>query len=266
MASATTLGTAKLFKDVDPWFMHPDLQAYGAFCALGCAFPWPGRIPGYDLVTSRIVKVEDAFATWPMKQAYIVKQDTREAFLLDMLAHPDPYLANQDTVDPGSYTDPNSPGCSRLLDAELNPIRRAFRKNDLRNWIPKRPMLLCGVKGDQTVFFDYQTRVMEKYWTKSFNGRPPRTTGLLEVLDLSAPGGYNDPCAAARSNFISVQTDVKHAIRVVQNCVGTLSSAFWQWGDSFISSNLPAAYHVLGGVPCLNAERTFFSKVATEGR
>jgi len=75
------------------------------------------------------------------------------------------------------------------------PWRKALKSNDLRNWVPAAPVLLCGGSNDPTVFW-LNTQLMQGYWAS----RAPALTSV-GVLDLesAAPGG--DPYGNLKIGF-----------------------------------------------------------------
>ncbi len=58
--------------------------------------------------------------------------------------------------------------------------RRALATNDLRNWVPTAPVLLCGGDQDPLVFW-FNTDLMQRYWAAHAPASAP-----LSVLDLDA--------------------------------------------------------------------------------
>jgi len=76
-----------------------------------------------------------------------------------------------------------------------NTLRQAFKTNDLRNWIPQRPVLMCGGDQDPTVFFSVNTLVMQQYWAAL-------PAGAITVVDINATvTSPNDPFAAAKVGY-----------------------------------------------------------------
>jgi alpha/beta superfamily hydrolase len=61
------------------------------------------------------------------------------------------------------------------------PWRQALQSNDLRNWVPTVPVLLCGGDADPLVFW-LNTALMQDYWASH---APP--SAAVGVLDLSPP-------------------------------------------------------------------------------
>ena len=89
-------------------------------------------------------------------------------------------------------------------------MRKAFKANDLRNWAPQRPVLLCGGNADPTVFFSVNTTLMQGLWSAPSPLALP--AGLLTVLDVdSAPTGAADPFAAAKAGFAQAKAQAAQA-------------------------------------------------------
>jgi len=74
-------------------------------------------------------------------------------------------------------------------------LRRAAVANDLRNWLPQRPVFFCGGAQDPTVNF-LSTQATAGHFRA--RGMAP---AQLTVVDLEQPGGAGDPYAAARAGF-----------------------------------------------------------------
>jgi Prolyl oligopeptidase family len=75
------------------------------------------------------------------------------------------------------------------------PWRQALRNNDLRNWVPTAPVLLCGGSVDPLVFW-LNSALMQNYWVS----RAPATASI-RVLDLESAATSNDPYAGLKSDF-----------------------------------------------------------------
>jgi acetyl esterase/lipase len=115
----------------------------------------------------------------------LVTNDFRLAYVLDAVANPD-----------GAVPPPTSPTASEDVAANpQNTLRIAFKTNDLRNWTPTSPVLMCGGDEDPTVFFNLDALVMQHYWA----GLP---AGLVTVVDINAPvTNPDDPFAAAKVGY-----------------------------------------------------------------
>ena len=82
----------------------------------------------------------------------LVKNSYRFNYIADALANSDNVLASP----PTTYQPPATPGID---------IRKALVLNDLRNFVPTSPALLCGGSGDPTVFYSVNTSVVAGLWT-----------------------------------------------------------------------------------------------------
>lgn len=159
-------------------------------------------------------------------------------YLLDAFARPDgavPALTN------------GAPAAS-----PAHPVRIATKKNDLRNWTPTRPVLLCAGSGDPTVFYSVNTQLMQGLWSSP--SPAAAAAGLLTVLNVdSAPTGGADPYAAAKAGFAQAKAAAAQAAVAAGASDGGASAVV-------------QAYH--GGlVPpfCNAAARGFFQQVAASG-
>ena len=144
----------------------------------------------------------------------LVTNKSRADFLLDALANPDGAVPAVTTG--GAATAP------------AHPMRKALKANDLRNWAPQRPVLLCGGNADPTVFFSVNTTLMQGLWSAPSPLALP--AGLLTVLDVdSAPSGAADPFAAAKAGFAQAKANTAAqggASAVVQAYPGGLVPPF----------------------------------------
>jgi len=116
----------------------------------------------------------------------LINNQARLNYLLDALANPDGAVP---TLTTGAQA-----------ASPAHPLRVAAKKNDLRNWTPTRPVLLCGGSGDPTVFYSLNTQLMQGYWSSP--SPAAAAPGLLTVLNVdSLPGGIADPYAGAKAGF-----------------------------------------------------------------
>jgi predicted esterase len=111
---------------------------------------------------------------------HLVTNAFRLAYLQDAQANPDGGFPNM--LDNRPATNP------------ANGLRRAFKRNDLRTWVPAAPVFLCGGADDPTVLF-LNTQLIQSYW--SANG----VTAPVTVLDLESPITSGDPNAARKAAF-----------------------------------------------------------------
>jgi hypothetical protein len=168
----------------------------------------------------------------------LITNQARLAYLLDAFANPDgavPALTN------------GAPAAT-----PRHPARVAAKLNDLRNWTPSRPVLMCAGNADPTVFYSLNTQLMQGFW--SAPSPAAAAPGLVSVLDVdSAPAGATDPFAAAKVGFAQAKS-------------GTAQQAVAAGATDGGASAVVQAYH--GGlVPpfCNAAARGFFQQVLASG-
>ncbi|MDB5932329.1 MAG: hypothetical protein JWR60_4036 [Polaromonas sp.] len=168
----------------------------------------------------------------------LVTNASRLDYLLDAIAHPDGAVPSVTT--------------GAQAAAPASPIRIALKKNDLRNWTPTRPVLLCAGSNDPTVFYSVNTQLMQGFWSAPSPAAP--AAGLLTVLNVdSAPTGATDPYAAAKVGFGQAKA-------------GTAAAAVAAGATDGGASAVTQAYHGSLVPPfCNTAARGFFQQVAAAG-
>jgi hypothetical protein len=148
----------------------------------------------------------------------------RLGYLLDAQANPDGAFPN-----PTSGQPPATPA---------HPLRIASKTNDLRNWTPAAPVLLCGGNADPTVFY-MNTQLMQAYWAT--------TSAPLTVLDIDSAVTSGDPFGDVKSGF-AVAKSLLAASAIAEGATDNGASAVLQ------------DYHAGLVAPfCLSAVRTFFN-------
>jgi hypothetical protein len=83
-------------------------------------------------------------------------------------------------------------------------LRQDLKSNDLRNWAPTAPVLLCAGDSDPTVFY-LNTQLIEGYWAAT---APASSVTVLDV-DSAAAGG--DPYANEKTGFAAAKAAVEAA-------------------------------------------------------
>jgi Secretory lipase len=152
----------------------------------------------------------------------LVRNSFRVALARDSVANPDGALRSPPTSGVPTASSP------------AHPFRVAAKTNDLRNWQPASPMLMCGGNADPTVFFDINTKTMQSYWSTL-------PTGRVDVLDLDAPAsGTNTRYAAQRDGFASAKERLARS-----------------GGQESVDEN----YHTTAAIYCSAASRDFFDSV-----
>ena len=155
----------------------------------------------------------------------LVTNTYRLAYLRDAQAAPDGGFPTVSTGIPAA--------------APTNTLRQDLKTNDLRNWTPTAPVLLCGGDEDPTAFF-LNTQLMQGYWSAN---APAATVAVLDVDSAVTPG---DPYAIAKKAFAAAKA------LVAANAV--LGGATDEGATAVLE-----AYHA-GLVPpvCLSAVKSFF--------
>ena len=85
-----------------------------------------------------------------------------------------------------------------------NALRQDLAKNDLRDFNPAAPVLLCGGDTDPTVFY-LNTQLMQGYWAAH------APSAQVTVLDVDSAVGSNDPYANVKNGFTAAKTAVAAA-------------------------------------------------------
>ena len=78
-------------------------------------------------------------------------------------------------------------------------FRQALKRNDLRDWSPRAPMLVCGGDEDPTVFW-FNAQLMQRYWSVQ-----PVPAAAVTVLDLDSATSVGDPYANLKSLFATAK-------------------------------------------------------------
>jgi Prolyl oligopeptidase family len=155
----------------------------------------------------------------------LVTNTYRLSYLQDAAAAPDGGFPTVTTGIPAA-----SPG---------NTLRQALKTNDLRNWVPTSPVMLCGGNSDPTVFF-FDTQLMQDYWTAN----PPTTP--LTILDVDSSATSGDPYATIKQIF----ADAKTAMAVEAVADGATDGGALAVLQAYHATLVPPA--------CISAVKTFF--------
>ncbi|MGZ5199477.1 MAG: hypothetical protein ACXWC4_06865 [Telluria sp.] len=156
----------------------------------------PGTLGSSDLVNLGKLPATALFAADSMPQTAgytqyfgsgnLVRSDYRAAYLADMAAHP----CSQDPLSP-------------LACAPRQALRSWLVKNDLRNYTPNVPLLLCGGDGDPTVPY-FNTTSAVAY----FQGRG---ASLTELNIDSSLDGVNDFFRLPKMGFAAAKAALRAA-------------------------------------------------------
>lgn len=156
---------------------------------------------------------------------YLIINSYRLAYLEDQQANPDGGFPTFTT------------GVAAASPA--NTLRQDLKTNDLRNWTPSAPLLMCGGDQDPDVFF-FDTQLMQKYWAAKAPAAP------VSVVDVNSSPGPDDPYAKEKTGFAA-------AVDAVE--VAAIAGGAMDGGHAAVLAN----YHVRLVPPfCLAAAKSFF--------
>ncbi len=180
---------------------------------------------------------------------YLINNDYRVSYAADAASNPDGGV-------PNPVTQLQVLGVPLAATAPTQTFRLALYKNDLRNggWTPTSPTLLCGGENDPTVFFQFNTGVMQGFW----NSLLPSlfTSHLVSVLDLDPKGGPapNDSYAPIEAGFQATQAGLLAQL-MAPPPAGP--------GDTLIAAEqvLTQNYHEAVAPFCTLAARSFFNQI-----
>ncbi len=183
-----------------------------------------GKLPASALFAADSMPQASGYGQY-FGKGNLIKTTYRNGYLADLQAHP----------------------CDRSAAAPLDcapehPLRKLFLKNDLRNYAPAAPLLLCGGSGDPTVPYLNTVSALGYFRTRAHAGE------LVEV-DLDDTPGLSDPYRTPKLSFIAA----KVALRLAAIKHGDSP-------DQAVESN----YHAGLAAPfCIAATRDFFQSVLT---
>lgn len=155
----------------------------------------------------------------------LITNSYRLAYLQDSLARPDGgFPALTDGLPPASPT---------------QPLRVAFKANDLRNWSPTSPVLLCAGHDDPTVLY-LNTDLMQRYWTAA------GVTAGVRVLDVDDDPSLSDPDVGLKLAF----NTAKEGVRIAAVAGGATDGGAAAVSEAYHSTLVPPF--------CLAAVQSYF--------
>ena len=83
-------------------------------------------------------------------------------------------------------------------------LRQDLKSNDLRNWMPTAPVLLCAGDSDPTVFY-LNTQLIDGYWAST------APTSSVTLLDVDSSAASGDPYANEKTGFAAAKAAVEAA-------------------------------------------------------
>lgn len=155
----------------------------------------------------------------------LITNPYRLSYLQDSLAQPD---GGFPTVTDG-----------RPAASPTHPLRIALKANDLRNWSPTSPVMLCAGHDDPTVLY-LNTELMQQYWTGA------GVTAEIRVLDVDDDPSIDDPDAGLKLGF----NTAKESIALAAVAGGATDGGAAAVADAYHSSLVPPF--------CLAAVQSYF--------
>jgi hypothetical protein len=130
----------------------------------------------------------------------LIKNSARLSYLMDAMANPDGAVP---------------PTTGAQAGAPQSPFRKALKKNDLRDWTPHVPVLLCGGNGDPVAYYSLNTELMQGLWSTPGSPLQVASPALLTVLDVdslaTSTGPATDPFYAAKYGFAQAKSNTAAA-------------------------------------------------------
>ncbi len=152
--------------------------------------------------------------------SYLFNNSARAAYLYDAQANPD-----------GAFPSGTGTAGSTFGQNLGGRMRQAAARNDLRDWTPRAPVLLCAGHADPTVFYLLNTAVMSARW----NGLGP----LVTTLDVDSEPPLNDPFANVKNGFAYAKAHAGDATAVAVAYHGTLVPPFCNAAARGFFSSIP---------------------------
>ncbi|MET3105584.1 poly(3-hydroxybutyrate) depolymerase [Oxalobacteraceae bacterium GrIS 2.11] len=146
------------------------------FAIFNSTTPGQGTEPGTGIPALDAAMAAPNSATNPIGalgfgNPYLFTNKLRVSYALDAAVNPDGLIPSVTDLMPAA--NPQS------------PMRQALKKNDLRGWTPKAPILMCGGMNDPEVFYQINTLAMKALWAQQV------VTGQVTVVDIDPTSNGN---------------------------------------------------------------------------
>jgi acetyl esterase/lipase len=199
-----------------------------------------GAVPALDALFPTITPPTTPAAQAPLfalgfaASNYLITNTYRLAYVADALTNPDGAVPAVTTGLPAAVP--------------ANTMRQAFKINDLRNFVPTSPLLLCGGGNDPTVYFSLNTGVMA-----TLLGAQP--VGMVTVVDVD-PATSATPAGVLQTSFGAAETAVSTAAYNAAIAAGASTAA----ASAAAQGTVVQDYHGTLVPPfCATAARSFFN-------
>jgi acetyl esterase/lipase len=179
-------------------------------------------ITGDASLDTLLRKPTDRISSQGFGSPNLVRNTFRVAVARDSVANPDGAVSSSQLSNVSTAASP------------AHPFRVAAKTNDMRNWQPASPMLMCGGSADPTVHFDINTRTMQRYWSTLSAGR-------VDAFDVDSPAdGVETRYAAQREGFAKAKSGLERS-----------------GGQASVDQN----YHTTVAIYCTAVSRDFFDSL-----
>lgn len=177
-----------------------------------------GKLPRRALFASDSQPQASGAAAY-FSSPHLVRTSYREAYLQDLAAHP----------------------CEGGACTPAHNLRKWMLKNDLRNYTPQSPLLLCGGSKDPSVPFFNTTEAAEYFAQR---GAPPT---LVDLEEQGAPDDFALP---------------RRAFALIRDEATQRAQAEAAKSGRSVQEMLMEGYHArMAGAPCLLAARSYFNSL-----
>lgn len=200
------------------------------------------------------------------KTNYLFNTDFRAKYVQDMKKYPD-----------GTF--PTFTATADLATNSQNSVRQAFIKNDLRNYKPTMPVLMCGGNQDPSVAFDINATTQSRIWkdkkdiqfalldvdiTNKDKRMADNKSPYVSTLPTLINNGVQSAANEVQQGFaIELQTLLTNAYRIAYTNAITANKTQAEAdtaGRIASYTALLSNYHGLADTYCVRAANAFFAQ------
>lgn len=227
------------------------------FPSAASRFPYPAeKLPGLAPLALAVNAVRNqAYAPPEAADEALISMAGFRTMFTDVLIAPCP--GNQRPMAGMSMVATSLNSANPLRCTPRTGIRKAALANDLRNWVPKQPMMMCGGRRDMLVDFD-STLATVGYF--AYNGNRN-----VEALDLEGPalGRYASAIMNSKDSSQAILDNFK--VTSVPPAPAMLGPTLNYLQNVVAETVIAGTYHVKAMPFCLEAARTFFDAELSRG-
>jgi len=177
---------------------------------------------------------------------YLISTAFREDYVSDVLAHPDGAAPLDGSTPDFTSSDPDLP------ENPGNPMRRLLKANDLRNYVPSAPLLMCGANKDPEVFWNQGAGTMSTMLGNQAKQNPALRFATLDLDTRGTPGTFTS------QGLTEAQSTAMQRIAVAVQS-GFVDHQYHNAVDKLILLLGLEGYHSAEEPYCAVAARAFFN-------